>query len=311
MPKVEWVGADVAADDAGADLRRRRRGRPPRLGDPAEPRRVGRPSGSTSRARAGSSTRSPGPASAPSSTPPRSAPTAPARRSGGSTSPGRSTASRPPSTRATRRRSKRMLDAFERREPRGAGRPPAPGPDLQARGRERDPPPLRRPLPARLPGPQAADPVDPAGAAAALPGGPLARRRRGLPAGGRPRRPRRLQRRRRAGDRGRGALRALRRPQLPAARAGRCAPPPTSAGSCDCSPPPRAGSTSPSGCRRWTPRGRRSCSAGSRGSPRWKRSRICCAGCATPRVARRRLWSRTRAVRCGLASWRPASGSGS
>ena len=215
-PKVEWAGADVDHRRSGAALLRRRRGRPPRLGDPAEPRRV--------RHRADQRR--------------GVAPRLRRRRPGRRRRPrprllGRRLQPRPEGTPGRRvlagRRHPDLLllapqggggnDARRLRTARAGGprRPPPPRADLQGRGRQRDPPPLRRPLPARLPGPQAAGAARPAGAAAALPGGPLARRRRGLPAGGGPRRPRRLQHRRRAGDRGRGAARVLRRPQLPAA----------------------------------------------------------------------------------------------
>ncbi|CAA9522713.1 MAG: Nucleoside-diphosphate-sugar epimerases, partial [uncultured Solirubrobacteraceae bacterium] len=93
-----------------------------------------------------------------------------------------------------------------------ARRPPAARSDLQARGGVGDPALLRRPLPAlaaAAPGPAAGRPRRPA---AALPGRPLARRGRRLPAR-RPvgRRARRLQRRRGAGPRSRDARRGARR----------------------------------------------------------------------------------------------------
>ena len=222
------------------------------------------------------------------STPPRSAPTAPARSSAASTSPGRSDGI--PTSFYSRHKAavETLLDAFELREPDVRVVRLRPGLIFKARGRERDPPPLRRSLPARLPGPEAADPADPAGTATALSGGPLARRRRGLPAGGGarcPTAPSTSPPSRKIGVEELCEL--LRRPQLAAAPCrGRCAPPPTSAGSYACSPARLAGSTSPWGAGDGYHAGARAARLGAGVRARSRRSAICCGG-HTPRRGRR------------------------
>ena len=70
------------------------------------------------------------------------------------------------------------------RQSRDAGRAAAPGADLQGRGRDRDPPPLRRPLPAQLPPAPRSSPGAAPDRPPALPGRALRGRRAGLPAGG-------------------------------------------------------------------------------------------------------------------------------
>ena len=74
-----------------------------------------------------------------------SAPTRPGPTTARSTSPGRRTARRRSFYARHKAAAERALDEVEAAHPRAARRPPAPGPDLQARGRVGDPAAVRRP----------------------------------------------------------------------------------------------------------------------------------------------------------------------
>ena len=172
---------------------------------------------------------------------------------------------------------------------RRARRPPAAGADHEARERRRGAAALHRPLPA--------EPARQARPATRLPPRPgrdgpgraLAGRGRGVSARRHTRRPRGVQRRRGAGARREARGRGDRRPRGhdPGRRARVRSPP--RAGMRGCSPPPRTGSTSRSGCRCSTARGRARSWAGrprGTGSPRFASS---CSAWPSVRAAGRRL----------------------